>query len=367
MPLTISHNELTAACAFLARTVENRSTIPILSHVLFRGDGTIVATDLDVEASWRLSDCGPHEPFTLPLAELRKVLAGADKGALAHLDPAPADGVCTVTCDGLVSRLDTLPTEDFPILVHPGAPTFTASFDVQDMRTWLAFVAPCISDELTRYYLNGVYIHPDTQGRLAFVATDGHKLGFHPTGTHWAPWADESQEDGVILPVKTVKILLAHIGAKGEGTVAMGVYKSRIIFTLPGGHVIHSKVIDGTYPDYTRVIPRGGHRLTVDPAVIAKSLKRLDGVKQERSNAVKLDASANTLTMRGHTIAAGILSEPRKGVVDVNVRHLLDAVNTMIARAPGHLILELGEFGVPMRLSCAAVPEAFHVIIPMRA
>jgi len=364
MTITIPHNELTAACTFLARTVENRKLTPILSHVLFRGDGTIVATDLDLEASWRLSNCGPHAPFALPLAELRKVLAGADKGALAHLDPDPTDGVCTVTCDGLVSRLGTMPEADFPILEHPGAPMFTASFDVQDLRTWLAFVATCISNEDTRYYLNGVYIHPDTQGRLAFVATDGHKLGFHPTGT---PWAYECQKDGVILPTKTVKILLAHIGAKGEGTVAMGVYKSRIVFTLPGGHVVHSEVIDGTFPDYTRVIPKGGHRLTVDPAVIAKSLKRLDGVRQERSNAVKLDATANTLTMGAHTIAAGILSEPWKGGVGVNVRRLLDAVNTMIARAPGHLILELGKPGEPMRLSCAAVPDAFHVIMPMRA
>jgi len=363
MALTISHNELTAACAFLARTIENNTSIPILSHVLFRGDGTIVATDLDIEASWSLSDCGPHAPFTLPLAELRKVLAGADKGALVHLDPALADGVCTVTCDGLVSRLDTLPTEDFLILVHPGAPMFTASFDVQDLRTWLAFVTPCVSGEQTRYYLNGVYIHPDTQGRLAFVATDGHKLGFHPTGT---PWAYERQEDGVILPVKTVKILLAHIGAKGEGVVAMGVYESRIIFALPGGHAIRSKVVDGTFPDYTRIIPKGGHRLTLDPAVIAKSLKRLDGVKQERSNVVALDATANTLTMRGHTIAAGVLSEPWAGGVGVNVRSLLDAVNTLIARAPGHLILELCEPGEPMRLSCAAVPDAFHVLMPMR-
>jgi len=364
MTLTISHSELTAACAFLARTVENKTSIPILSHVLFRGDGTIVATDLDVEASWRLSDCGPHAPFTLSLAELRKVLAGADKGALAHLDPAPADGVCTVTCDGLVSRLDTMPKADFPILVRPGAPVFTASFDVQYLRTWLAFVAPCISDEATRYYLNGVYIHPDTQGRLAFVATDGYKLGFHPTGT---PWAYERQKDGVILPIKTVKILLSHIGAKGAGTVAMGVYKSRIIFTLPSGHVIHSKVIDGTFPDYTRVTPKGGHRLTVDPAVIAKSLKRLDGVRQDWSNAVKLDATANTLTMPGHTITAGIVSEPWAGGVGVNVRYLLDAVNTMIARAPGHLILELGKPGEPMRLSCAAMSDAFHVLMPMRA
>jgi len=362
MTLTISHSELTAALTFLARTVENKTPIPILSHVLFRGDGIIIATDLDVEASWRLSDCGPHEPFALPLAELRKVLAGADKGALAHLDPAPADGVCTVTCDGLVSRLDTIPEADFPILVHPGAPVFTASFDVQDLRTWLAFVAPCISDEETRYYLKGVYVHPDTQGRLAFVATDGHKLGFHPTGT---PWGYERQKDGVILPTKTVKILLAHIGAKGEGTVAMGVYGTQIVFTLPGGHVIYSKVIDGTFPDYTRIIPKGGHRLTVDPAVIAKSLKRLDGVGQERSNAVALDATANTLTMRGHTITAGILSEPQKGVVGVNVRYLLGAVNTMIARAPGHLILELDKPGEPMRLSCAAMPDAFHVLMPM--
>ena len=363
MTITIAHSELTAALTFLARTVENKTYVPILSHVLFRGDGTIAATDLDVEASWRLCDCGPHAPFTLPLAELRKVLAGADKGALAHLDPDPTDGVCTVTCDGLVSRLDTMPEADFPILEHPGAPMFTASFDVQDLRTWLAFVAPCISDEKTRYYLNGVYIHPDTQGRLAFVATDGHKMGFHPTGT---PWAYERQEDGVILPTKTVKILLDHIGAKGEGTVAMGVYESRIVFTLPGGHVIHSKVIDDTFPDYTCLLSKGGHRLTVDPAVIAKSLKRLDGVGQERSNTVALDATANTLTMRGHTITAGILSEPWKGGVGVNVRSLLDAVNTVIARAPGHLILELGEPGEPMRLSCAAVPDAFHLLMPMR-
>jgi DNA polymerase III sliding clamp (beta) subunit (PCNA family) len=125
-------------------------------------------------------------------------------------------------------------------------------------------------------------------------------------------------------------------------------------------------VIDGTFPDYARFIPEGGHRLTVDPAVIAKSLKRLDGVRQDRFNPVKLDATDNTLTMHAHTITAGILSESWAGGVGVNVRYLLGAVTTMIARAPGHLILELGKPGDPMRLSCAAVPDAFHVLMPMR-
>jgi len=364
MTITIAHSELTAALTFLARTAENRNTIPILSHVLFRGDGTILATDLDVEAFWRLSDCAPHDAFTLPLRELAKVLAGADKGALAHLTVDPLGGVCEVKCDGLVSRLDTLPPEDFPTKEHTGGPVFTASFEAQSLRTWLAFVAPCISDEVTRYYLNGVYIHPDAHGRLAFVATDGHKLGFYPAPISWAR---DRQEDGVILPTKTVKILLAHIGAKGAGTVAMGVYKTRIVFTLPGGHVINSHVIDGTFPDYTRVIPRGGHRLTLDPAVIAKSLKRLDGVRQERANAVFLDAAENTLTMRGHTITAGILSEPWAGGIGVNVQYFLDAVNTMTALSPGHLHLELGATGDPFKLSCAAVGDAFHVLMPMRA
>jgi len=363
MTITISHSELTAACTFLARTVENKSSIPILSHVLFRGDGTIVATDLDVEAFWRLSDCAPHDPFTLPLRELQKVLAGADKGALAHLTVDPLGGVCEVKCDGLVSRLETLPPEDFPILQHSGGPVFTTSFEAQSLRTWLAFVAPCISDEQTRYYLNGVWVHPDAHGRLAFVATDGHKLGFHPAPISWAY---ERQEDGVILPTKTVKILLAHIGAKGEGTMAMGVYKSRIVFTLPGGHVICTKVIDGTFPDYTRVTPRHLHRLTLDPAIVAKSLKRLDGVRQERANCVVLDATENTLTMRGHKIAAGILSEPWAGGVGVNVQYFLNAVNTVTALSPGLLHLELGGTGDPFKLSCAAVGDAFHVLMPMR-
>ena len=268
MRVSIDRSQLAHALATVNRAIENRNTIPILANVLLDvedGHLRLTGTDLDVEITTSLPvlDCQPGS-VTVP----GKMLADIAKRATGDISLALDDGRLTVASGRSRYKLDVLPAEDFPSF---SAGKFDTTLEL-DLATLVAPCVHCISTEETRYYLNGVYLHA-VDGRLIAVATDGHRLmrNTGPEGT---------MDYGVILPRKLVGLL-----PKGAVTVELSQNKVRV---TSGSTVITSKLIDGTFPDYVRVIPTGNSNiLTVDRQALMKAVERVAAVADDKSRAVK--------------------------------------------------------------------------------
>ena len=268
MRVSIDRSQLAHALATVNRAIENRNTIPILANVLLDvedGHLRLTGTDLDVEITTSLPvlDCQPGS-VTVP----GKMLADIAKRATGDISLALDDGRLTVASGRSRYKLDVLPAEDFPAF---SAGKFDTTLEL-DLATLVAPCVHCISTEETRYYLNGVYLHA-VDGRLIAVATDGHRLmrNTGPEGT---------MDYGVILPRKLVGLL-----PKGAVTVELSQNKVRV---TSGSTVITSKLIDGTFPDYVRVIPTGNSNiLTVDRQALMKAVERVAAVADDKSRAVK--------------------------------------------------------------------------------
>lgn len=291
MQLTVQREALMRPLAVTHRIVERRNTIPILSHLRLGAEAkalTIRGTDLDIEAA---STCEAQieEPgtTTVPAHTLRDIVAKLPQGAEVRLREDRGSGHLVLTSGRARFKLPTLPVEDYPDL-QAGELPHRFVIPVLDMARMVREISFAISTEETRYYLNGIYLHaPDGAERaegLVGVATDGHRLARarlpRPDGAEGMP--------GIILPRK----LVAEIGklADGDGgpefVVALSPNKIRITRDSTS---LTSKLIDGTFPDYERVIPKSHpHTLSADGKVMSAVLDRVTTVSSNSSRAVKL-------------------------------------------------------------------------------
>lgn len=300
--LFAEQRDLTAGIAFLMKTLEKKTAIPILSHILFPGNGTMHATDLDATAVWVLDGVGQHMPFTVSADSLQRAIKGAD-GALVSFEVEAVDdepaGRVVVRAAGMTSKLVGLPVEDFPLgNFSEGLDAAVFTMPQADCAAWLGFIQPCISTEETRYYLNGILLH-SRQGVLCGVATDGHRLAIKDTQTPWAMDGHFS-EHGTIFPRKAVDTVLYALGKKPVGSATMAVAKLRVQVSTDKWSLT-TKAVDGTFPDYTRVIPGiGAGFAAVDRDAGIKAVARMIGVMGKLSGALQVDTAENTLTCKNN-------------------------------------------------------------------
>ncbi|NND17694.1 MAG: DNA polymerase III subunit beta, partial [Silicimonas sp.] len=289
MKFSIERAALLKAVAQAQSVVERRNTIPILANVLIEAEGDQVsfrATDLDIEvvdqAPAKVERAGAT---TVSAVTFHEIVRKLPDGALVTITDDGAAGRMSVDAGRSNFALATLPREDFPVMASSEyeanfaapAPVLRRLFDKSKFA---------ISTEETRYYLNGVYLHVADSGGvqvLRCVATDGHRLARIdadlPEGAENMP--------GVIVPRKTVGELRKLL-EDDEAKIAVSVSETKIRFATPG-ITLTSKVIDGTFPDYSRVIPTGNtRRLEVDASDFAQAVDRVATVSSERSRAVKL-------------------------------------------------------------------------------
>ncbi|GLS80486.1 DNA polymerase III subunit beta [Paracoccus marinus] len=309
MKFSIERAVLVKAVAQAQSVVERRNTIPILSNVLIeaQGDGvSFRATDLDTE----VVDKAPamvERPgaTTVSAALLNEIARKLPDGALVSIS-TEAEGRLTVQAGRSNFSLATLPREDFPVMASS---EYSANFSApsQLLRRLFDKSRFAISTEETRYYLNGVYMHvADGEGGrvLRCVATDGHRLAridaALPEG------ADEMP--GVIVPRKTVAELKKLLDGD-DAEIAVSVSETKVRFATPT-IMLTSKVIDGTFPDYTRVIPQSNARkLEVDASDFARAVDRVATVSSERSRAVKLALDDDRLVLSVNAPDAGAADE----------------------------------------------------------
>ena len=332
------------------KVVERRNTIPILSNVrLVAKDGKLTATATDLDLQIQASAPADGDLSVCVAAHLLFDIARKIGGTEILLR---VEGNELLVVSGRCRfKLQTLPVSDFPDANTREMPTaFTA-----DLAALFAPVKFAISTEETRYYLNGIYLHVRND-RLAAVATDGHRLGLNYG-------AASNDFKGVIVPAKTVGVIPA-------GEISVRLSDTKIQFAAPG-LVITSKLIDGTFPDYQRVIPTGNDKkLVLDRQTFAQAVDRVSTISTERGRAVKLTVEADTLRLAVNNpdagqadeeLAADYSSNPLE--IGFNAKYLIDVLGEF---PPGDITVSLADGGSPTLFSSDKTPDYLAVIMPMR-
>jgi DNA polymerase-3 subunit beta len=311
MKFSIERSTLLRAVGQAQSVVERRNTIPILGNVLIEADGDKVqfrATDLDIEVVDKaIAQVERAGATTVPAVTLHEIVRKLPDGALVTLTDDGASGRLTVEAGRSNFSLATLPKEDFPVMASSEYDSnFSAPAAV--LRRLFDKSKFAISTEETRYYLNGVYMHTaagsDGSQVLRCVATDGHRLAridaALPDNADGMP--------GVIVPRKTVNELRKLL-EDDDMQIAVSVSETKVRFATPDINLT-SKVIDGTFPDYTRVIPQGNtRRMEVDASDFAQAVDRVATVSSERSRAVKLSLDEDRLILSVNAPDSGAAEE----------------------------------------------------------
>ncbi|WP_341989135.1 DNA polymerase III subunit beta [Azorhizobium sp. AG788] len=372
MKVTVERAELLKSLSHVHRVVERRNTIPILANVLIR-TGTnglsLKATDLDLEVVETVpAEVSQDGATTVPAHVLYDIVRKLPDGAQVQLEAGGDRGSLAVRAGRARFTLQTLPETDFPDLA-PG--DFSHSFKVKgaEFRRLVDKTQFAISTEETRYYLNGIYLHvADSAGgkpMLRAVATDGHRLAQAeleaPEGSIGLP--------GVIVPRKTVAEVQKLLEDKdAEVTVSLSTTKIRVAV---GAIVLTSKLIDGTFPDYGRVIPAGNDKiLLVDKADFAAAVDRVSTVSSERGRAVKLSLADGKLTLSVTNPDSGSATEELEVEygsepldIGFNSRYLLDITSQLEGDTAE---LKLADPGSPTLVRDNTKTDALYVLMPMR-
>ena len=370
MKVTVERSALLKCLGHVHRVVERRNTIPILANVLIRGENAklaVKATDLDLEVIETIAAevAGPGAT-TVPAHMIYDIVRKLPEGAQVVLDASGERGSLTLRAGRAQFSLQTLPESDFPDLAA-GDMTHRFAVSAKDLKRLIDKTQFAISTEETRYYLNGIYLHglDGKTATLRAVATDGHRLAQvdlpAPAGAAGMP--------GVIVPRKTVGEVQRLIeDAEAEITVELS--QTKIRFTL-AEVVLTSKLIDGTFPDYARVIPVGNDKeLTVDKPDFEAAVDRVSTVSSERGRAVKLSLSAGKLVLSVTNPDSGSATEELEvdyasDALDIgfNSRYLLD----IAAQIEGEVaVLRLADPGSPTLVQDKDNKGALYVLMPMR-
>ncbi len=372
MKISIERGTLLKAVSQAQSVVERRNTIPILANVLIEAEGEQVqfrATDLDIEVVDKaVAQVEKAGATTVAATTLHEIVRKLPDGALVTLTADSAAGRLTVEAGRSNFSLATLPKEDFPVMASSEyASNFTASAAL--LRRLFDKSKFAISTEETRYYLNGVYMHvadgSDGAKVLRCVATDGHRLARIdadlPDGAAEMP--------GVIVPRKTVGELRKLL-EDDDMDIAVSVSETKVRFATPE-ITLTSKVIDGTFPDYTRVIPQGNTRkLEVDAAEFAQAVDRVATVSSERSRAVKLQLESDKLVLSVNAPDSGAAEEElavaygdERLEIGFNAKYLLE-IASQVDRE--NAVFMFNSAGDPTLMREGNDQSAVYVVMPMR-
>jgi DNA polymerase III subunit beta len=371
MKVSIERSALLKAMSQAQSVVERRNTIPILANVLIEAEGNAVsfrATDLDIEVVDKtLATVERAGASTVGAHTLHEIVRKLPDGSMVELTDDGASGRLEIRAGRSNFSLATLPKEDFPVMATSEySCNFTAAAPV--LRRLFDKSKFAISTEETRYYLNGVYMHASdgASGKvLRCVATDGHRLARID-----APLPDGAADmPGVIVPRKTVGELRKLL-EDDDMQIAVSVSETKIRFATPE-IMLTSKVIDGTFPDYTRVIPAGNtRRLEVDASEFAQAVDRVSTVSSERSRAVKLSLDEDRLVLSVNAPDSGAAEEELSVAysderldIGFNAKYLLE-IASQVDRE--NAVFMFNSSGDPTLMREGNDESAVYVVMPMR-
>jgi len=371
MKATIERATLLKCLSHVQSVVERRNTIPILSNVLIEAaaDGSVrlMATDLDlqiVETVPAVTVDGAGA-ITVSAHLLFDIARKLPDGSQVSLETA--DNRMTVKAGRSRFSLPTLPRDDFPVIVEGDLPT---SFEIPaaTLAQLIDRTRFAISTEETRYYLNGIFLHVVDE-ELKAAATDGHRLARFTIGK---PEGADGMPD-VIVPRKCVAELRKLIEEALDKNVEIDLSASKIRFTLGGenGVVLTSKLIDGTFPDYSRVIPTGNDKLLkLDPRSFFEGVDRVATIATEKTRAVKMALDTDKVTLSVTSPDNGTAAEELPAdyasqgfEIGFNANYLKD----ILSQIEGDTVeLHLADAGAPTLIRQNEKANALYVLMPMR-
>ena len=364
MSAVVEKKALAAATAFLASVVPSRNTIPILANMRIEARDNVLmlqATDLDRQVSLSIpAKVETSFATTVPGRKLAAIVSLLDDGAEIRLK-SDAGAVHIRSCRSN-HKLPSLPIEDFPSI--PTDKDWTTQFTVDAAALHKLFarsrIAHCTDEQ--RYYINGAYL-VCYDGNLAAVATDGHRLVRQkmvaPDGAGTLA--------GVILPTLLVDLLLRELES-GQVDVAVN---DRLIRFEIGDVVLLSKLIDGTFPQYERVIPANNDKmLKLDAALLRKAVQRVSVVRDDKQRNVRFDLDQDRLTLTvdlqdgsvgNEEVPVDWQSEP------LTIGFNSDYLKGFATIAAEDLHCSIVDPKAPMLIEMPDDPDFTGVLMPMRA
>lgn len=413
MKANVDRNALTAAINIAALVMEQRNTIPILSHMAIRSAGNslfLSGTDLDMRLEVEIEGEGDGgaTTFAAPRALARVLNLGAQTVELERATIDSGKGVLGVRSGRLDLQMASLPYDDFP--QHHSSPEAPAetTISTEHLDTMLRVIRACSTEE-TRYYLNGLYLHLDPHpstvdaASLRAVATDGHRLYYArlavpAAAAIGAAMPANHTQRGMIIPRKAIKIL-DLLRRRIDGGIQMGITRGVpgnrevTLAPTPSGMfayfrfetrdrrckvTLSTKLIDGTFPDYTRVIPGDGQDklIEIERKDLRQAVDLISQCQPERTKAIKLTFDPNggeaRLRVMGNSVD-GILSAstwiPAKTsvrepfTIGFNGKYLSDICRVAEGSS---LMIETMDSGAPSKISSPESDRLRTVLMPMR-
>ncbi len=373
MKLKADRAALLKALAHVQSVVEKRNTIPILANVMIAvrdGTLTLTATDMEIAVVEEVpASTTRNGACTAPAGTLYEIVRKLPDGAEIELDHPGGDAQLSLRAGRYATSLVVLPVEDFPSMTA-GALPHRFSLSAQALRALIDRTRFAISTEETRYYLNGIYLHAtESEGAkvLRAVATDGHRLARVeeplPEGAGSMP--------GVIVPRKTVAELRKLLD-EVAGNVEVALSDTRIQFTIDAVRLT-SKLIDGTFPEYERVIPQGNDKvLRVAKKDFADAVARVAAISAERSRPVKLSLSPDLLVLSASSPEQGAASEELDGgrvsyaSTPLEIGFQARYLNDITDQVGEQVEFCFADGSAPTVVRDAADASALYVLMPMR-
>ena len=372
MKINVERGAFLKALSHVQSVVERRNTIPILSNVMIeaaKGQLKLTATDLDIEIVEAIpSDVLRNGSATAPAHMLYDIVRKLPDGAQVQAELLTAEGGrLAVSAGSSRFELACLPKEDFPQM-SAGALPHRFRLEADDLKRLIDKTRFAISTEETRFYLNGIYLHAAKEGKtksLRAAATDAHRLARFelelPDGAADMP--------GIIVPRKTVGELRRLLD-DAEGAIEISLSDTKIQFSF-GSLELTSKLIDGTFPDYQRVIPAGNDKvLSVESKDFAQSVDRVSTISADKTRAVKLNISKDKVTLSVVNPESGTATEELGATysaspieIGFNARYLLDITGQMESKEVRFL---LSDAGSPAIIEDTEDSRTLYVLMPMR-
>lgn len=371
MKLTIDRVDLMRALSHVQSVVERRNTIPILSNVrLDAKDGmlTLTATDMDLEINESVAASVETDGMiTAPAHTLHDIVRKLPDDAKINLEMEPGGSMMTVTAGRSRFKLSCLPVTDFPEL---GSGDMDVKFSIpsNDLRELIDRTRFAMSNDETRYYLNGAYLHAADNNGVAVlraVATDGHRLAQFEM-----PLPDGASDmPGVIVPRKAIAEIRKLLEEAAD-VISIEISENKVRFAFD--HIVMtSKLIDGTFPDYQKVIPQGNDKIVeINPKIFTSAIDRVATISNEKTRAVKLAINGNTMTLSAQSTDAGsatedieISNDDTNLEIGFNSRYLLD-ITQHIESDTCRMVL--ADAGGPTIIQDSSDTSSLYVLMPLR-
>jgi DNA polymerase-3 subunit beta len=347
--------------------VEKRHTLPILSNVLIerkQGSLLMLATDLEIQVTARTDlgqGSGEDTGLTVSARKLQEILRALPEGTEASLDVQ--NNRLQVRSGKSRFNLQTLPVADFPAMADPGAPQAKVAMPQKALRELLLLVQYAMAQQDIRYYLNGLLLVLEG-GQVKVIATDGHRLSYAAR-----PLGQQQDKREVILPRKAV-LELARLLADSEDAVTIEIFGAVVRFSF-GSTVLTTKIIDGKFPDYTRVVPTNYQkRFSIKRQELLQSLQRAAILSNEKFRGVRWMVAAGSLriscTNNEQEEAQEELEISYGGeALDIgfNITYILDVLNNVHSES---VECSFGDANSSMLVTVPDNREFRYVVMPMR-